>query len=167
MTIVEPFHSRLFAVILILVSFLSTTAFTDFFRKEDPVKIEFTPSGTAKPGSVIETQLELYIEHGFHLFSDKPEIKGVRPTSVELDPSDGYQVEKIIFPKPETTYSQVFQKNLGLYKDKAVISVYLKLKDQVSDKVAVKGALKYQACSDKVCYPPKSQSFSMVQAITR
>jgi DsbC/DsbD-like thiol-disulfide interchange protein len=151
---------------LMFLVFLSATLFADFFKKEDPVKIDFSPAVAAKPGSVIQTHVELYIESGFHVFSNRPEVKGIKPTSVEVGSSEAYQVERIEYPKPESVYSEIFQQNLGFYHGKTIISVYLKLKDGISDKIVVKGAVKYQACSNKVCYAPKSQSFSAIQTVT-
>lgn len=154
----------LFVVAVVSFNMLQTSVvMADFFRKEDPLKIEFSPSADARAGSLIETQLELYIEHGYHLFSTKPEIKGIKPTTVELAPSKDFHLEKIVYPEPEKVFSEIFQKELALYEGKTVIQVYLKLNDHPSEKIVIKGTLNYQACSDKVCYPPKSQSFSATQ----
>jgi DsbC/DsbD-like thiol-disulfide interchange protein len=158
-------------LLVLFIFFLATIstglAFSaDFFKKEDPVKIELSPAANAKAGSTIETQLELYIEQGYHLFSNKPGIKGVHPTTVEFEPSKQYQLDRIVYPKSESVYSEIFQKNLGLYQGKTVILVYLKLNNESPDKVVVKGTLKYQACSDKVCYSPKTQPFAVTQSIS-
>ncbi len=138
----------------------------DFFKKEDPIKIEFSPSAAANPGTLIKTQLELYIEHGYHLFSNKPEIKGIRPTTVELEPSKDFQLEKIAYPEPAKFFSEIFQKQLAFYTGKTVIQVYLKVHDHASEKIAITGTVTYQICSNKVCYPPKLQSFSATQAVS-
>jgi DsbC/DsbD-like thiol-disulfide interchange protein len=159
--------SKLSLTIVVGLMMLSgTVLFADLFKKEDPVKIELSPASNAKPGSTIETQLEIYIEQGFHLFSNRPGIKGVHPTTVEFEPSKQYQLDRIVYPKAQSVYSEIFQQNLGLYQGKTVILVYLKLHNELSDKVVVKGSLKYQACSDKVCYSPKTQPFTATQRIT-
>lgn len=138
----------------------------DLYKKEEPVKIDFSAGPPAKPGALIEARLELFIEQGFHAFSNKPEVPGIKPTNVELEPSDQFKIEKIEYPKPEPVYSDIFQRKLGLYHGKVAIPIHIRLKNTASDPVLIQGVLKYQACSDKVCYPPKSQPFSAALKIT-
>lgn len=138
----------------------------DLYKKEEPVKIDFSAGPPAKPGTVTEARLELYIEQGFHVFSNKPEVPGIKPTNVELELSNQFDVEKIEYPKPEPVYSDIFQRKLGFYQGKVAIPIHIRLKNTASDPVLIQGVLKYQACSDKVCYPPKSQPFSATLKIT-
>lgn len=134
--------------------------------KPEPVRLRVTPAENAKPGQSVEVKLDLEIGHEWHLFSDKPEIPGVTPTQLILDPSEDFTVEKIVYPKATPEYSDVFKKNLNFYKDQVTISVVLKIADKASGEIPVKGLLKFQACSDTLCLPPAKQPVSGVQKVT-
>lgn len=154
-----------FALFFVVVA-ASFPLHADLYKKEEPLKIDFSAGPPAKPGTVVQAHLELYIEQGFHAFSNKPEVPGIKPTNVELEHSDQFDVEKIEYPKPEPVYSDIFQRKLGFYQGKVVIPIRIRLKSTASNPVLIQGVLKYQTCSDKVCYPPKSQTFSAAQKIT-
>jgi DsbC/DsbD-like thiol-disulfide interchange protein len=160
-------NRKLWFLLLAAISILSSNVLLgDMYRKEEPVKIEFSAAPSASPGSQIETSLELYVEQGYHLFSNKPEVSGIRATVVQLDASDKFDLVKIDYPKPEFVYSEIFQRKLGFYQGKVVIPVHLTLKNNVQDTVSISGKIQFQTCSDKVCFPPKSHPFSAIQKIS-
>jgi DsbC/DsbD-like thiol-disulfide interchange protein len=158
-------RNGLFLILSVMIVFAQFVP-ADMYRKEEPVKVEFTPANPSAPGSQIKTQLELYIEQGYHLFSNKPEVPGIKSTVVEIEKSDQFEVEKIVYPNPEPVYSDIFQRKLGLYQGKVVIPIQLRLNTKAKDTVAISGKIQFQTCSDKVCYPPKFHQFSGNQKIT-
>lgn len=148
-----------------LILSVSTISSAQLIKPEEPVRIFFHAATSAQPGNTIEARIEVEIKPGWHLFSQKPEIRGITPTQVKLEPPKGYTVEKILFPKPEAVFSEVFGKNLNLYQEKLTITLVMKINPDASGKLPVAGSLKYQACSDQVCRPPITQKFSGVQTV--
>lgn len=145
-------------LMIILAAFISHA---QVLKPQDPpVRVKYVPADTAKAGSVADTKLEVEVEKDWHIFSEHPEVKGVTPSHVDLEPSNSYTVEKVLFPKPTPVYSDVFQKNLGFYTNQFTIQIQLKLKPGVSGEIPVKGTLKYQSCSDKICMPPGKLEFT-------
>ena len=143
--------------------FIYSASAVSIRRPPQPVKLKFLPAETAPVGSAIEAKLEIEIDDGWHIFSEKPEIEGIKATQVSLDPSDAYSVLKITFPKPVAVRSPIFQKDLNFYQNKVTISMLLKA--EVAGEIPVKGTLAFQACSDKLCLPPAKQVFSGIQVI--
>ncbi|HSE40824.1 MAG TPA: protein-disulfide reductase DsbD N-terminal domain-containing protein [Acidobacteriota bacterium] len=123
-------------------------------KPDPPVKVTFVSTADAKAGSVVDARVEVEIQKDWHLFSEKPEVPGVAPTQILLDPSEAYTVSRIAFPKPTPVYSDVFGKTLNFYEDKISIPVQLQLKSGVKGDVKIKGAFRFQSCSKVVCLPP-------------
>lgn len=126
----------------------------DLIKPENPVKATLVASQNVKAGSTVEAKIDIEIQKDWHLFSEKPEVPGITPTQVILDPSDSYTVEKIIFPKANPVYSDVFEKTLSFYEGQITIPVQIKIKPGVKGALKLKGILKYQTCSNTLCLPP-------------
>lgn len=156
---------RKYFIFVFLIVGLATISSAQLIKPDNPVKITFQPGPTAEPGKTVETKLEIEIKPGWHLFSEKPEIPGITPTQVHLEPSDRFTIEKTLFPKPEAVYSDVFRKNLNLYQNKITLTLVMKVRPGPSGSIPVEGTFKYQACSDQVCRPPISQKFAGVQTV--
>jgi hypothetical protein len=137
--------------------------FAQLVKPEDPVKIVFLPAKTAVSGQSAEARVEIEIKKDWHLFSEKPEIRGVLATKLEFEPSKLFTVEKISFPKPDAIYSDVFGKTLNFYQNKVSVILALKILENAKGEVPVEGTLKYQTCSNTLCLPPKTQKFSGIQ----
>lgn len=150
--------------ILFLLFLLTATIVSADMMKPNPVKVFLhTSETTHKVGDIVELKLEVQIEKPWHIFSETPEIKGPIGTKVELESSDLYVVDHIAFPKPSPVYSEVFEKTLQFYVDEMSVSIFVK-PSRAGD-VPVKGVLKFQSCSDKVCMPPAKLEFSAVQKV--
>jgi DsbC/DsbD-like thiol-disulfide interchange protein len=134
--------------------------------RPEPVKLRFVPADAAKPGAVVEIKVDMEVTHGWHTFSDKPEVPGIIATQLILDPSEAFTVERIDYPKPVAVYSDVFKKNLNFIEGQASITVALKLSEKAAGEVPVKGLLKFQACSDTLCLPPAKLPITGAQKVT-
>jgi DsbC/DsbD-like thiol-disulfide interchange protein len=156
---------RKYFIFLFLILSLSTISSAQLIKPEEPVRIFFHAATGAQPGKTVEARLEVEIKPTWHLFSQKPEIRGITPTQVKLESSKGYTIEKILFPKPEAVFSEVFGKNLNLYQETLTITLVMKINSDAAGKLPVEGTVKYQACSDQVCRPPITQKFSGVQTV--
>jgi DsbC/DsbD-like thiol-disulfide interchange protein len=151
----------LLIVSLLMLPFLSEA---DLMKKENPVKATLVASQSAKAGSIIEAKVDIEIQKDWHLFSSKPEVPGITPTQIIIEPSDNFTVEKVTFPEANPVYSDVFEKTLSFYEGQISIPVQIKIKPEAKGEVHLKGFLKYQSCSNTLCLPPaKIQLFSTVK----
>ncbi len=77
------------------------------------------------------------------------------PITVKIEPQPNVKVGKLTYPKSETMMFAdekvpVFQKPFRLAQEVTVTG-------QAGTAVPIKATIDYQACDDKVCYPPESQ----------
>jgi DsbC/DsbD-like thiol-disulfide interchange protein len=87
-----------------------------------------------------------------------PGAKDYIPITVKVDAPPGVKVGKLSYPKSETmTFAEeqvpVFQKPFRLTQEVTVIG-------RPGSSVPVKATVDYQACDDKLCYPPESQQIA-------
>lgn len=83
-----------------------------------------------------------------------PGAKDYIPITVKVEPQTNVKIGKLAFPKSEMmTFADekvpVFQKPFRLTQEVTVLG-------KPGTTVALKGTVDYQACDDKVCYPPES-----------
>jgi len=111
------------------------------------------------PGIV---QLQFRIASGFHINSNQPKQEYLKKTELRLDAPTDIAVVKVKYPAGEDR-SFTFDPNekLNVYSgDFAVDVTVTPLKTVLPDNYAVHGMLKYQACDNAACYPPKQMPIS-------
>ena len=87
------------------------------------------------------------------------------PITVKLNPQAEVKVGKVAYPKSEMmTFADekvpVFQKPFRLTQD-----ITLDKSAKSGSTVTVSGTVNYQACDDRVCYPPESVPVSWTVAV--
>src|SRR5262249_62125145 len=132
----------------------------DLAKKEPPVTLTLSTPQKLRAGQTGKARIDVQIRKPWHLFSQSPEIQGVRPTKFALQPSGSVAVEKIEYSTPKAVHSPVFNKDLALYEDAMTITLTLKISASQSGKIPLEGTFEYQACSDTTCLPPAKQPFS-------
>ena len=102
-------------------------------------------------------QLQFRIPAGFHINSNQPKEEYLKKTELHLDAPTDIAIEKVTYP-PGTDRSFPFDpsEKLNVYTGDFAIGVLVRpLKTVVPAKYAIHGMLKYQACDNAACYPPK------------
>jgi DsbC/DsbD-like thiol-disulfide interchange protein len=115
------------------------------------------PSPTEVNGAA-GAKLALFVDvtpkPGIHVYA--PGSKDYIPITVKLNAQPEVKVGKVAYPKSEMmTFADekvpVFQKPFRLTQD-----VTLDKSAKAGSTVTVSGTVNYQACDDRVCYPPES-----------
>lgn len=107
-----------------------------------------------KPGAV---ELHFRVPGGYHINSNTPKSEFLIPTALKLDALTDIVVGKISYP-PGRDMAFPFSPNekLNVYTgDFAVQVVVRPLHNVIPGKYMFHGELKYQACDNAACYPPK------------
>jgi len=109
-------------------------------------------NGTA--GAKLALFVDVTPKPGIHVYA--PGSKDYIPITVKLNAQPEVKVGKVAYPKSETmTFADekvpVFQKPFRLTQD-----VTLDKSAKAGSTVTVSGTVNYQACDDRVCYPPES-----------
>ena len=84
------------------------------------------------------------------------------PVSVSVMPQAGLVTEAPKFPRAEDFFFGPTAENLKVYTKPFVVTVAMALEAasaRNAREVTVAGAVRYQACNDRVCFPPQSAPF--------
>jgi cytochrome c biogenesis DsbD-like protein len=102
-------------------------------------------------------QLNFRIPAGFHVNSNQPKQEYLKKTELRLDPPTDIAIEKYTYPPGEDrSFPFAPDDKLSVYSGDFAVSVVVRpLKTVLPAKYAVHGVLKYQACDNAACYPPK------------
>ncbi len=123
------------------------------------------PSVTMIPAEIVSihrgskgaAELRFRIGGGFHVNSNTPTEDYLIPTALLLDAPTDIIIGRITYP-PGELRSLPFapSEKLSVYSGEFTLSVELRaLSSVLPGRYAVHGALKYQACDNAACYPPK------------
>jgi DsbC/DsbD-like thiol-disulfide interchange protein len=122
-------------------------------------QVAATPADVAvKAGTKAMLFVDVTPNPSIHVYA--PGTRDFIPITVKFDPQAGVRLGKLTYPKSETmTFADekvpVFQKPFRLTQE---IALQDDLKAGTS--VPVKATVDFQACDDKVCYPPESAQVS-------
>ena len=125
------------------------------------VDFEGASSASVTPGKPTEVDLKFRVKDGFHVNSNKPNSELLIPTTLKLLPPSDLATGPIIFP-PGKDISFPFDpsEKLNVYSDEFIVKAkLLAAHSAVTGDFAIHGELRYQACSDNACYPPKTIPF--------
>jgi hypothetical protein len=108
-------------------------------------------------GHAADVQLQFRIASGFHINSNRPKQEYLKKTELKFDAPTDIAIVKVSYPEGEDR-SFAFDPNekLSVYTGDFAIGVSVRpLKTVLPAKYAVHGTLKYQACDNAACYPPR------------
>ena len=109
---------------------------------------------SGKAGTKLVLFVDVTPKPGMHVYA--PGNADYIPITVKLNPATEIKPGKIAYPKSEVMTLadekvSVFQKPFRLTQD-----VTLEKSAKIGSTIAVAGTVQYQACDDRVCYPPES-----------
>lgn len=113
-----------------------------------------------KAGKKAVVELRFRVMDGFHVNSHTPKSELLIPTNLTLQPAAGVKAAAIEYPAG-TEYSFSFEpgEKLDVYSGGFTVKVPLVAE---TGSHTVDGVLRYQACDNAACYPPKSLPVQVV-----
>jgi thiol:disulfide interchange protein DsbD len=113
---------------------------------------------TSAPGERVIGRLTAKIEQGWHLYSSTTAVKQIA-TRVTLEQNPAVAAWKVFQPKPVVKFDPNFQQDSELYEGEAVFLIEAALKQDAAVGVSdFQVKLRYSACNDRLCLPPRSKS---------
>ena len=117
---------------------------------------------TISAGTVFSVVVDVKPLKKVHVYA--PGVTGYKPIALKIEPVPGLKLRPVRYPPSETYHFRplnervpVYQKPFRLVQE---LNVELSREGQAllrdSDKLIIKGSFDYQACDDKVCFPPTS-----------
>jgi len=141
---------------LILISPLR--AQESFGKKSPSVTMSPAPITTVTRGKANTVKLEFHVESGFHINSNKPSAEYLIPTTLRLDAPTDIVVGKTTYPAgQEMSFAFAPDEKLSVYSGDFTVAVSVRpLASVLPSKYEFRGNLRYQACDNAACYPPKN-----------
>ncbi|MCI0403384.1 MAG: protein-disulfide reductase DsbD N-terminal domain-containing protein [Acidobacteria bacterium] len=125
-----------------------------------PPEVTATPVGRVfvAPGTAANVPLKFRLSHGYHINSNIPRSELLIPTVLTLEPSSPQVRIRLTYPKGEdVAFDFEPGRKLSVYEGEFVITARIRAARTAKPGVhTVRGTLKYQACNDRACFPPKS-----------
>jgi hypothetical protein len=114
-----------------------------------------TPVVRGEPSSV---ELNFRVKQGFHINSNHPNSAYLIPTVLKLDVPTDIAVGKVDYPAGRNlSFPFAPGEKLNVYSGDFAVQVTVHpLHTAVPGKYNVRGQLRYQACDDRACYPPRN-----------
>jgi DsbC/DsbD-like thiol-disulfide interchange protein len=119
-----------------------------------------------KPGKL---EIRFRVNPGYHINSNKPKSELLIPTAVQFAPAENISVGKIAYPAGEE-FALAFdpKEKLDVYTGDVLFSVPVTAaKGAAPGDHTLKAELRYQACNDNSCFPPKTVPLEVVVHVTR
>lgn len=130
----------------------------DFSASKNP-SVTFEPPAITSVyrGRPSTVELQFRIASGFHINSNQPKQEYLKKTELKMDPPTDIAIEKITYPAGEDrSFPFAPDEPLSVYSGDFAVGIAVRpLRTVLPAKYAVHGVLKYQACDNAACYPPK------------
>lgn len=118
---------------------------------------------TVKAGSRLELMVELNLKSKFHVYAPGVQAS-YKPIAWTMDDSTAWRAHAIAFPASRILRLEAIDESVPVFEGSFRLSRDLSIGQGAEvrpaltggNELVIKGALKYQACDDRECYPPVS-----------
>ncbi|MFZ0884797.1 MAG: protein-disulfide reductase DsbD domain-containing protein [Candidatus Acidiferrales bacterium] len=116
-------------------------------------------------GNRVRLVAQIELPPNVHVYS--PGVQGYKPIQLTLNAAHGIEFAPVVFPNPKVLYLEAIQEHVPVFEGKFRITQDVMVTESKTRDIArslvsarktisITGLLSYQACDDRVCYPPAS-----------
>jgi hypothetical protein len=117
----------------------------------DPQKV------VGKRNATVQVKIPLTVETGYHVNSNTPNDDYLIPLKLTWTSLGALEGGTVTYPKAESEKYEFAEKPLSVYTGSLDLVVNFKVgASAAAGPGVVEGKLKYQACSNRACFPPKT-----------
>ena len=133
------------------------------------VSVAPVPAVTAARGSQTKVSLDFRVASGFHINSNAPKSEFLIPTQLKMDVPTDIVLGKIQYPEgKDVSFPFSPDEKLNVYSGDFTINLAVHpLRSVVPGKYLMRGTLRYQACDNAQCFPPKTLPVSFDVKVIR
>jgi hypothetical protein len=155
-------YRRCGTLTLILLT-ASVLAFSQTPGKAPSITMAAVPLTTAQRAKATMVNLNFRVPSGYHINSNTPKSEFLIPTALKMDLPTDIILGKIEYPAGEdASFPFSPDEKLSVYTGDFTIAVAVHpLHSVVPGKYVMHGVLRYQACDNAACYPPKALPLSL------
>ena len=143
--------------VIALVVLLATTAWAQGGKAPS---VTFAPVPLVTAERTVQTMVDLNfrVASGFHINSNAPKSEFLIPTNLKMDLPTDIVLGKIEYPAgKDLSFPFSPDEKLNVYNGDFTIAVAVHpLRSVVPGKYVMHGLLRYQACDNAQCFPPKT-----------
>jgi hypothetical protein len=143
--------------VIALLSSASLMAQLSPGHRTPTVTLVAAPVVVARRGESTSAELRFRVGQGFHVNSNHPTEEYLIPTELKLDVPTDIVIGRVTYPAGQLrSFPFAPKEKLSVYTGEFAISVLVRpLSSVLPSNYAVHGLLRYQACDNAACYPPK------------
>jgi hypothetical protein len=121
------------------------------------VKMAPAPVVTVVQGKPATVPLSFRVSSGYHINSNHPKSEFLIPTVLKVEATTDIVIGKTTYPEgQDMSFPFAPDEKLNVYTGDFKVDVLVRpLHSVQAGKYIVRGTLKYQACDNAACYPPK------------
>src|SRR5215467_12118281 len=145
-----------FAIALFLLS-SSLIAQESLGPRGQSVSVAPVPLITVAQGKSALVPISFRVSSGYHINSNRPKSEFLIPTVLKMDAITDIAITGTKYPEgKDMSFAFAPDEKLNVYTGDFSVDIRVHpLRDVQVGKYAVRGTLKYQACDNTACYPPK------------
>ena len=151
--------------LVVAMSTLAAGASAQSFFKNQPPRLSLdvrVEGALSTPARTAHVTLSATPIAGVHVYA--PGNADYVPVSVTVTPVEGLTIGSPAFPSGEHYFFAPLKQAVKVYSKPFVVRIPVKASAELlkrpGESVALKGVLSYQACDDKVCFPPQTLPFA-------
>ncbi len=110
-----------------------------------------------KRGAAVQAKIPVTVMHGYHVNSNTPNEEYLIPLKLTWTATGALEGGIVTYPKPSQEKYEFTEKPLSVYTGNFDLVANFKVAANApAGPGSAAGKLRYQACSDRACYPPKT-----------
>jgi hypothetical protein len=150
------FRSFILTSALILVSYLASSAQT---------VTGSIAGGSITRGKSARATVVLSIPGGLHVNSNRPNSEYAIPTTVRAS-ARGARVSAVVYPRGHNRKFEFSENAINVYEGRVSFRFNVTVPAGYrGNSVAVNVTVRYQACTNEVCYPPRSKQITLTASV--
>ena len=115
------------------------------------------PKVAGKRNAAVQVKIPVVVKDGYHVNSNKPNEESLIPLKLTWTGTGALEGGTVTYPKPSLEKYEFTEKPLSVYTGAFDLVANFKVAANAqAGPGAATGKLRYQACSNRACYPPKT-----------
>lgn len=124
------------------------------------------PKAVGKRNAAIQVKIPLTVERGYHVNSNMPREEYLIPLKLTWTSTGALAAGAITYPQPSIEKYEFAEMPLSVFSGSFDLIAHFKVKgDATAGPGVAAGKLRYQACSDRACYAPKTIDLSVLYQV--
>jgi Disulphide bond corrector protein DsbC len=155
------------ARLILIIATIAVPAAAQMQKLRPELHAQVVPA-EARAGSTVRATVQLGLPQNVHVQSDKPRDPALIPTTLTVTPPAGVTVERITYPPASDLKQPGRDQPLAVFGPDVVIEVRLSIAGDVpTGSLTVPGTLRYQGCTEQVCFPPARAPVEWILSVAK